>query len=100
MARQWVSFYPAAMTQAMSRNGIRPHQNLSAERGQDICWLDEDGVDSDDDDDTEADSEIFKIKPLKNTDFIKISSDTHDLYTTETFDINFELSTSEKNRFS
>ena len=41
------------MTQAMSRDGIRPHQNLSAERGQakqEICGLDEDGLDYDDDD--------------------------------------------------
>ena len=58
------------MTQAMSRNGIRPHQNLSAERGQDICWLDEDGVDSDDDDDTEefekcgdSESEVEVCRP-------------------------------------
>ena len=44
------------MTQAMSRDGIRPHQNLSAERGQEkqeICGLDEDGLDYDDDDGTE-----------------------------------------------
>ena len=44
------------MTQAMSRDDIRPHQNLSAERGhekQEICGLDEDGLDYDDDDETE-----------------------------------------------
>ena len=44
------------MTQAMSRDGIRPHQNLSAERGQakqEICGLDADGLDYDDDDETE-----------------------------------------------
>ena len=41
----------------MSRDGIRPHQNLSAERGQakqEICGLDEDGLDYDDDDETES----------------------------------------------
>ena len=38
------------MTQSMSHDSIRPQQNLSAERGQkkqDICGLDEDGLDYD-----------------------------------------------------
>jgi hypothetical protein len=44
---------------------------------------------------TDTDNENFinnKTKPLKNTDFIKISNVTQDLYTTDSFDINSELS--------
>ena len=40
----------------MSHDSIRPQQNVSAERGQtkqDVCGLDEDGLDYDEDDETE-----------------------------------------------
>ena len=44
------------MTQAMSGDGVRPHENLSDERGQakqGLCGFDEDGIEYDDDDDME-----------------------------------------------
>ena len=63
------------MTQVMSHDGIRPHENRSAERAQakqEICGLDEDVLDYDDDDETEefekcgdSESEVEVAKDVK-----------------------------------
>ena len=70
------------MTQTMSRDGIRPHQNLPAERGQakqEICGLDEDGLDYDDDDETgesekrcDSESEVEVANDVKSQEDAKI----------------------------
>ena len=67
------------MTQAMSGDGIRPHENLSDERGQakqGLCGLDEDGIDYDDDDDKEesekcGDSSESEVEAAENVEVMK-----------------------------